>query len=324
MLIWIVLLLYIFISCFEIYYQINFHRYRKPMYYENTLLSFSNNSPYTDYGYKMAPHKKIVITGLCRNAAAHIGKNLQIAIMIGSFFQEYKIVVYENDSTDNTREILDRYAQSNKNIIVIGKDIGAEPSLGRGPFHHLRFERMAYYRNQYLKYIRQHFNNYDYMMVIDWDMNGSTDIDGIMNTIGRDHESSDVEWGAIGTSGKVYIYGTLGLFLMNYDMIALRFHHVNYDKMSVLKHVIYNVFYQQFHRLFYNDLEPVESTFHGIIIYKMSCIPKDAQYTSEFGCEHISFNKQITKPIFINPYWTSYFGVQGPNWFKTLKFDLHG
>lgn len=311
MLVWIVFFLYLLVLWFEIYYRINFHKYRNPMYYSNSLLSFPNNSPYTKHGYNMAPHKKIVIVGLCRDSSLYIGKNLQLATMIGSFFKEYKIIVYENDSTDNTRQILEDYARTNKDLIILGQDNGDEPSYKKGLFHPSRFEKMAHYRNQYLEYIQQHYSHYDYMMVIDWDMNGSTDINGIMNTIGRDHESSDTEWGAIGTSGKGSIHGTFGLYLINYDLIALRFHNFEYDRHISIVNTLYNILYQEYHRLLYNDLEPVSSTFHGITIYKMSCIPKDAKYTPEFGCEHIGFNYKIKKNIYINPHWVSYFGVQG-------------
>lgn len=310
------LTVYIMIFLLEVYFQFNLHRLLKPAFYENTLLCLDipkETGHHTHNGYGLAPHKKIVIAGLCRNASAYIEKNLQIASMIGSYFKDHRIVIYENDSLDNTREILQRYAQEDPHIIVLGKDEGTEDMYKIGSLHPVRFEKMAYFRNKYLSYIRQHLDDYDYMMVIDWDMNGSTDINGIMNSIGREDD-----WGAIGTSGKMHPHGTFGMMAINYDVLAVRFHHVRYWETSQWKNVLFNLFYQEYHRLFYRDLEPVLSTFHGIVIYKMSAIPKGSWYSTEYGCEHIGFNSRI-RNVYINPHWKSYFGIQGPKWTRAIN-----
>lgn len=312
----IFLTLYIVVFLLEIYFQLNLHRLRQPSYYENRLLCIKPRKEaemYTRRGYEMSPHKKIVIAGLCRNAGQYIEKNIHIANTIGSYFKDYRIVVYENDSKDMTRSILTRCAQQNQRLIVLGGDEGVDNMYNIGATKQLRFEKMAHFRNQYLAYIRKHLDDYDYMMVIDWDMNGSTDINGIMNSIGREHD-----WGAVGTSGKVYIHGTLGFLLINYDLLALRFHNIKYNNTNHWRSIFFNLFYQEYHRLFYSDIEPVQSTFHGIVVYKIRAIPDDAWYTTEYGCEHIGLNSKI-KNIYINPHWRSYFGVQGPNWFSLIR-----
>lgn len=308
------LFLYLLIFVIEVCYQLNFHKIRNPSLYRNTLLCMESppkTRPYTEHGYHLALQKKIVITGLCRNAEAYIDKNLQIARMIGSYFKDYCIVIYENDSKDNTRKILETQASQDPKLIVLGQDIGIDDMYTIGSLHSNRFQKMTYFRNKYLAYIRDHLPDYDYMMVIDFDIHGSTDINGIMNSIGR-----EIPWGAIGTSGKMNLYGTFGLLLFNYDLLAVRFHNVQYDNHH-FKTTLYNSLYQEYHRLFYNDLEPVRSTFHGIVLYKLSEIPPDAWYTTEYGCEHIGLNYQI-KNIYINPYWKTYVGTQGPSWFFFL------
>lgn len=309
---------YIVYFLIEAYHQFNSHQLWKPSFYRDELLYFEGRPKvkhYTDYGYKIAPHKRIVIVGLCRDADKYIGKNLQIFSKIGSYFKDYRIIVYENDSKDNTRKILDKHAKNDSRIIVLGENCNMKNVYHIGAFHNDRFEKMVEFRNYCLAYVRNNFADYDYMMVVDWDMNGSTDMNGIMNSIGRDYDEK-TEWSAIGTSGNICVYGTFGLLLLNYDTLALRFHNIKYDQ-NHLKSVFFNHIYQEYHKLLYPDLEPVHSTFHGIVIYKMAAIPPDAWYNTEFGCEHIGFHDKI-KNMYINRNWVSYFGTQGPNWLSFI------
>ena len=45
---------------------------------------------------------KAVIVGCTKNNEKYIRSNLLKLVQIGSQFNDYKIIIYENDSTDNT------------------------------------------------------------------------------------------------------------------------------------------------------------------------------------------------------------------------------
>ena len=59
-------------------------------------------------GEAIASASKIVICCLARNCEKLVAKNIKRLEHIGKQFSEYKIVVFENDSSDNTRELFKR------------------------------------------------------------------------------------------------------------------------------------------------------------------------------------------------------------------------
>ena len=56
---------------------------------------------------------KAVIVGCTKNNEKYIRSNLLKLVQIGSQFNDYKIIIYENDSSDKTREILEKNKKSN-------------------------------------------------------------------------------------------------------------------------------------------------------------------------------------------------------------------
>ena len=66
--------------------------------------------------------QKVIICGVVKNVENSIERNIQYALGTGSNFEEFKLVIYENNSTDNTKDILNKYA-TNTNIKIICKNI---------------------------------------------------------------------------------------------------------------------------------------------------------------------------------------------------------
>ena len=60
---------------------------------------------------------KIVITGLARDIEPYIIKNLNMLSKIGEHFKDYRIIIFENDSKDNTRELIKKY--NNQKIYLL-------------------------------------------------------------------------------------------------------------------------------------------------------------------------------------------------------------
>jgi hypothetical protein len=60
----------------------------------------------------------IIITGICRNVEPHLLRVIPLIDELKLQFDNYKIIIVENDSTDNTRQILDNWAYEDDNIIL--------------------------------------------------------------------------------------------------------------------------------------------------------------------------------------------------------------
>ena len=50
--------------------------------------------------------KNILICGVVKNAENRLTKNILFCKKLGSYFDNFKMIVYENNSTDNTKKIL--------------------------------------------------------------------------------------------------------------------------------------------------------------------------------------------------------------------------
>ncbi len=65
--------------------------------------------------FSMVP-KQVLICGVCKNVEVPLPYTIQIIERIGSLFEDYRIIVYENDSTDRTLDILQQWAKKNPRL----------------------------------------------------------------------------------------------------------------------------------------------------------------------------------------------------------------
>ncbi len=250
--------------------------------------------------------KSIVIIGTTRNSEIYLDSVFDNIYQITSHFDKYNIIVYENDSLDNTKDKLKKICNSDSNIEYI---IEARIDI----LYPLRTQRLEYIRNKLLKIAINNFNNYDYLLIMDLDdVNSTKDISSTFLRI-FDYEDDIWDIQAI-NQRKIY-----------YDIWALRIKNVlEYDcwqkvneeikkniplEESTYRHVT------RFQNLFNNcsNLIPVESAFGGAAIYNMKKLKecRNIKYKglNENGetCEHVHFHKTLKNTynfnFFINPNW---------------------
>ena len=111
--------------------------------------------------FTLMKQKSVVITGCCRNVQSFILNNLDTMHKIGMQFAKYTIVIYENDSQDQTREIL-RDHQNNHPTLV---ECIFEDNLNIP----LRTERIAYCRNRLLQKVKLLPYEPHYLLMLDLD-----------------------------------------------------------------------------------------------------------------------------------------------------------
>ena len=82
-----------------------------------------------------------VLGGTARDIEKFLKNTIKKLEMISEIFQKYQIIIYENDSKDNTLNILNNWKNNNKNIEIISeKNVSG-----------LRTQRLAHGRNILLK-----------------------------------------------------------------------------------------------------------------------------------------------------------------------------
>jgi hypothetical protein len=244
----------------------------------------------------------IVILGCARNISRYLEKTFKVIEMMRSCFTKSAVIIYENDSNDNTLEKLYNYKNKHKHVTIINE------KHVKGT----RTQRLAHGRNMILKHSLETYNS-KYTIVMDLDdVNLLLTREAFLSSF-----SLNIKWDVI-TANQVNKY---------YDLWALR----TYDnwmpfdcwKCSTMSSYIL-VWYCVWIR-FINvrrDQKPilVKSAFGGLGIYKTQII-RNVIEKYKFAyiggplfneqCEHVSLNNLITKEggkIFINPLMINSYG----------------
>ena len=208
----------------------------------------------------------VIICGVVKNAATNLQNNLKLAIQLGSKCANYKIVIYENNSSDATKQILSTY-ETNEHFTIMLEDI-ASADIKRdskiwaytdvtGSDHSCRIEQISNARNKLIAEIKEpKYAEYTYVVMIDFDANYFLP-EGILSSLQLLKENN-----------KRVIYANS---LEYYDYYALRSAHSEYNLFG--PELMGEYFWQKMYvkRLKINpestELVPVYSAFNGIGVY---------------------------------------------------------
>jgi len=271
--------------------------YNKNDYNKNEVSSASNSgSQVTD---KIMKQYSVVICGCCRNVERYIERNLFIINEIGKRFFDYKVIIYENDSTDNTRQLLIT-CKNEKTEFIFENNVAISN----------RTERIAHCRNKILEIVNSKYLNYDYMLMLDLD-----DVlyqGNLQNTIHSCFLYKAEQWDAMFANCNTKYYDIYALRKKNY-LMSCCWNNVNVLKQKGIPHnMAYNECIDKFIINYpaNGKLIPVISAFGGAGLYKMSVI-KGVKYigvepthVDNQICEHVPFNTTLYnngRKLYINP-----------------------
>lgn len=213
--------------------------------------------------------EKVLICGVVKNASLFLQRSLERCMRTGSLFDDYRIVLYENNSTDNTKNILQMY-KTHPKYKILTEDIPKEEIKEKsriwsyikvtGSDHPCRIEQICNARNKVLDEINKpEYDEFTYVIWIDLDTNYWS-LDGIKEVFHTEQEW-DVVYANGMECGNVY-----------YDIYAYRDreeHTFGAEMIGVLysKHNVRHPFKINPHD---SSFIPVVSAFGGIGIFKKS------------------------------------------------------
>lgn len=236
-----------------------------------------------------------VLCGLARDVSEILPVTIARIEKVGEHFGDYRVVIYENDSRDDTRSQLLAWAQGNHRVRVIVETIGDPVNPCARCLR--RATRMANYRNRCLQVIRNEFSGFDFALVLDTDLKGGWSYEGIANTFGHD------AWDFVGSNG--IIFKRVGRDMnvpIQYDAWAFRLD----ENLSALPTATVNLLRWQRGQ----PLVPVTSCFGGLGIYRMTAI-LSATY-SGWDSEHVPLHQTMRQNgfnrMFINPSQIALYG----------------
>lgn len=254
----------------------------------NYIESFSNNS---------LKQYNIIFAGTVRNVEKYIANNLKHIDNCGKKFNNYLVIIYENDSNDNTRKILEENKKNNY-IYIFENNIN-EP---------LRTMRISNGRNKILDKVREvnKNNEYDFLVMMDLDDVNSSGkfVDSIESCF------NNMDWDVLtgNQSDKYYdIWAFRKKDLLDYDCwreYSKATRNGMSDKEAKDKYV--NGVIDKFEPS--NEFIEVDSAFSGIAIYKLNSKVLNCKYDGKYDdgseiCEHVPFHECIKKnggKIFLN------------------------
>ena len=252
----------------------------------------------------------IIICSIVRNAEIGLRRNIPVIKALCGHFKEYKIFVYENDSTDKTKEILNDWALSDSKHVIVSLNnydrsatIPSQRELGKVCqfFSSRRIEKMAHIRNHYMDYIEKQGWNADYLIVVDLDV-ARLSLEGILSSF-----SEKSEWDAVTAFGYSLAPNLRNRYHDTYALIK----YGDEEQPQTLKKI--HSLAGKFGKLKgTKDWIRVSSAFGGLAIYRFEAVkglkyyalPNDDERV-EVRCEHYSIYKQMAErgydKVYINP-----------------------
>lgn len=143
-------------------------------------------------GMEEASNLNVIITGLCRNISDVLDHSMARLYKTASMFNDYRFLVYENDSNDGTSERLREYKSKDTKFILL------QENTGHKHFGSTReVERPKYLgslRNTCQEHIMRLEESFpiDYVIVVDLDLPGGWSYDGILNSFAYPRSGWDV------------------------------------------------------------------------------------------------------------------------------------
>jgi hypothetical protein len=259
----------------------------------------------------------VVLCGLVRDGEHGLKRNISQLAPILKKFGDYRVLVVENDSRDNSRQILLEWAEQDPKVLVLGCGVNAphcEMNLNKTEGHEItytRIQKMAILRNLYIDYIKTYLSEFDYMLVFDFDIIGHLYVDGLKDSFGVliDHpEINGVTANGVRHTiiGEPTYYDTFALFGLTSPSCFRDAAAKIQDEQFIRKvGVIPSTSESRFKFIPKFGLIPVKSAFAGFGIFRITPIVRnDASYTlncPDITCEHTALADSIGGQIYINP-----------------------
>lgn len=256
----------------------------------------------------MKINKNIVIAALARDCEKSLPKMIDLIEELRDNFVWSQVVVVENDSEDNTKNILFEWEAKKPYVKIISRNFGTltipeQSDDGIKPlvsFH--RIEKMAMYRNIYMNYIKCIQHDIDNVVIIDLDID-SFSLAGVVQSILKCKDNC----GAIFANGITVrkIFGIVYSKIF-YDVFAV-YEYPIVDVFSYTEKTLSETLKRVTYYLKNKHTYSVISGFGGISVYNYKAIlnleykvKSNGINESEAICEHIPFNIEIIKKGFEN------------------------
>ena len=199
-------------------------------------------------------NNKCCICGPVKNCAPFLEKVLENIEKIGSIFEDYRIILFYDVSSDNSLDILKKFQLKNNRL---------EFFVNRKPLSRFRTHNIAFARNYCLKQVKEKYSDYSYFIMMDMDnVNCKTVYTEILSKY-LDEKKED--WDALSFQTSPKYYDIWGLSIFPY---CFSYNHFKNNQQHYS--IIQNYVEKKLGNLAPGNLLPCLSAFNGFSIYKTS------------------------------------------------------
>lgn len=246
-------------------------------------------------GLEVAKDTSAAIVAIARNSLPSLANTLPLITLVKRQFKVCRMYFFENDSTDATAAVLDKYAEIEPGVTVEHATLGGIDSRG---FERERTERLALCRNKCLEWVRANAADTTWTIVFDTDPAGGLSPDGVFNSIGWLGSMMATGWPLQpGGMASYSIYRT-GDGIAHYDAWAARPVCWWRDRRDEIGFTWFSAF-----------LPPVgsppiamNSAFGGLAVYQTKAFLSGG-YSGE-DCEHVPHHRRMREAgyqMYLNP-----------------------
>jgi hypothetical protein len=288
----------------------------------------------------------LVVNVMARDTIEAIEPLRQNMDALSKFFPKLSLVVFENDSSDGTR---DAFIDWGKNAIGYSVDVmecEEAPSCKLGDIH--RYEKgfenedyfqesavgsMVQFRQRMADYILSSpaYRDYTHVLVMDMDLGISLSPLGVLHSLGKTPDN------AIASSGRTLWPGSLGSIAVPYDFSAFRPYIT--DKNRRIAKIHRKMFcglmspgdkwrnqcdaISSMHMIevlmgdrLDDTLYQVDSAFNGAVLYPLKDL-RESGTKYDWGddgqrCEHIGYNLGLKNAMYVNQKWNMHLNPSHP------------
>jgi hypothetical protein len=239
-------------------------------------------------GYAVMAETRVAIAGLARNVGRILPLSIHRLENLARLFAESQVVVFENDSQDDTRLLLRRWAGTNRRVDVTCERLDDPVNPATRCLD--RAERMAGYRQRCQERVLELCPGFDAVIIVDFDVLGGFSLDGIASSFGWP------DWDFVGANGLICRRHGLAMnALRQYDTWAIRF---DTDLTPLSSAAAGGLVYERG-----DPLVPVTCCFGGLGIYTMAAY-RQGRYGGA-DLEHATFHRALIAAghdrLFLNP-----------------------
>lgn len=251
-------------------------------------------------GREVAARSSACFLAIARNAMPYLENTLALLEESRAMFSSSMFYVYENDSTDETDDVLQKFASARDWAIHEHATLHRPDYRG---FEEDRTIALAEYRNRCRRWALENAPQSDYVIVLDMDPQGGFSPDGIMNSIGwlsRYASESCRCLAPAGMASNSLLVSPLeepGKFMIAaYDAWAARLNWWE-DRRN----------HRWFHELMLppgSPPIPMNSAFGGLAVYRGQAFFADGVEYVGGDCEHVGFHRSMQRAgyqLFLNP-----------------------